>query len=237
MILKTRWQEPIKHLCSGVCNSVLRHDYKQTKNKNRKADDFRFCIFIWERRYAEIPTCHQLCSGFIHSSVLLSLEMLALWIDIGLGARVTESRQLKQICNRRGRHKRVPDKEERFSPPPPSLWTLLFESQFSILIASQPEYLTVPSRGSDVRVRVTRRQWSQKRNSQEGAPLLETDTGGNTYFSISQTKSLDIITDAYSFFFFKNLQPVTSNYMTMSNHTGHLLHFEMFLAFPLVTCS
>lgn len=24
MILKTRWQEPIKHLCSGVCNSVLR---------------------------------------------------------------------------------------------------------------------------------------------------------------------------------------------------------------------
>lgn len=125
MILKTRWQEPIKHLCSWVCNSVLRHDYKQTKNKNRKADDFRFCIFIWERRYAEIPTCHQLCSGFIHSSVLLSLEMLALWIDIGLGARVTESRQLKQICNRRGRHKRVPDKEERFSPPPPSLWTLL----------------------------------------------------------------------------------------------------------------
>lgn len=163
--------------------------------------------------------------------------MLALWIDIGLGARVTESRQLKQICNRRGRHKRVPDKEERFSPPPPSLWTLLFESQFSILIASQPEYLTVPSRGSDVRVRVTRRQWSQKRNSQEGAPLLETDTGGNTYFSISQTKSLDIITDAYSFFFFLNLQPITSNYMTMSNHTGHLLHFEMFLAFPLVTCS
>lgn len=118
VIFKTRWQEPIKHLCSGVCNSVLRHDYKQTKNKNRKADDFRFCIFIWERRYAEIPTCHQLCSVFRQSSVLLSLEMLALWIDIGLGARVTESRQLKQICNRRGRHKRVPDKEERFSPPP-----------------------------------------------------------------------------------------------------------------------
>lgn len=210
-----------------MCNSVLRHDYKQTKNKNRKADDFRFCIFIWERRYAEIPTCHQLCSVFRHSLEALCYwvwEMLSLWIDIGLGARVTESRQLKQISNRRGRHKQVPDKEERFSPPPPSLWTLQFESHFSILIASQPEYLTVPSRGSDVCVRVTRRQWSQKRNSHEGAPLLEADTGGNTYFSISQTESLDIITDAYSFFFL-NLQPVASDYMIMSNHTGHLLRF------------
>lgn len=131
MILKTRWQRPIKHLCSGVCNSVLRHDYEETKKKNRKADDCRFCIFIWERRYAEIPPCHQLCSVFRHSLEALCYwvwEMLSLWIDIGLGARVTESRQLKQICNRRDIN-RYQTRRNVFLPPVPldsPVWISLF---------------------------------------------------------------------------------------------------------------
>lgn len=83
--------------------------------------NYIFCIFIWERLYAELPT-----QFFVWKLCATQCEEMYNIIDTGLRVRVTESRQLKQICRRTGRHEQVQDKEEHFSPSGVSCLNLTF---------------------------------------------------------------------------------------------------------------